>query len=644
MKFRLCGCYTFPLFEHEGKLFVNPGSPVRMGTDEIKRKPKVMLVEITEKGIETKYIYLKTALPGEEVLDLTQKEKKERKSNTLRDIKEKIKESSKVGSSIDEIIKTIAKESNVVEEISQSAIDRVADKMNNQKTLSENSGASNLTKPYYITSLELINFGSHERTTFNFSEGLNVFVGATASGKTTCFRAFKWIYNDDGNSKRFVKKGENFCEATMSTSHGYTITRFIHPKGRKTKDGKNIKNGYEIIYPDGSIEVTNTKGVEIVKEILSYKKLDLETKEIDLNFLEQGNSWFFIGDKYTTTDRAKMIGAIHKTHFVDLAIKELEANNKRLNQRRDDKEEEVNNIQEKVDGFNYLKDMKTNLDLVNAKKDKLIALNEKKNKIEEILKKRDMIEAEMTKCDEIISKIDTSKLEKAKKEVSRLKEKIQDLEKSNNIIKKIDTLELSIEKENKIIDSINVNNLNLAKEKISKIKINLEKSAKLKNMLVKEMQIRSNIEQCDKIINSINADLINIAKSRIEHLKTNLDKLNKTRQVIMKRDLILSEVKKMDSELEKIGVKNADEVKARINLLRDKLILRTNLKPILIKQNAIEKEVAKTNETIKKSNDILEKNIETYQKILELNGKCPICNSKIDKVVAKQIAENKIKK
>lgn len=634
----------FPLFEHEGKLFVNPGSPVRMGTDEIKRKPKVMLVEVTKTGIKTKYIYLKTAKPGEEVLDLTEKEKKQRKSNTLRDIKEKIKESSRAGSSINEIIKTIALESNLNEEISQRAINRVSDKMNNSKSLMLDEEASELTKPYYITTLELVNFCSHERTTFNFSEGLNVFVGPTASGKTTCFRAFKWIYNDDGNSKRFIKKGENFCEATITTSHGYTITRFINPKGKKTKDGKNIKNGYEIIHPNGDVETTNTKGVERVREILSYKKLNLETKEVDLNFLEQGDSWFFIGNNYTTTDRAKMIGAIHKTHFVDLAIKDLEADNKRLNQRRDDKEEEVNKIQEKIDAFSYLADMKSNLELIHEKKERLIQLTEKKKKVEEILKKRDILELEMAKCDEIIENINLIKLQEARNKINSLRNKIQILEKSSSILKKQEILESNISKEDNIISSISLENIRLSKDKISKAKNNLEKYSSIKNILTKEYQLRLNIEECDKTISKINLNNINLAKTKLNTLKIKIDTLNKTQQILTKRDEILSEEKRMDFELEKINIKNLNKSKDMVIKLKDKIILREKLKQILIKRNTIEKDVAKINEEIEMSNEVLAKNISVYQELLTLNGKCPICNSKIDKIIAKQIAENKLHK
>lgn len=613
-----------------------------MGTDEIKRKPKVMLIEVTENGIETKYVYLKSAKPGEEVLDLTQKEKKQRKTNTLKDIKEKIKETSKTGASINEIIKSIAEESNLDEEIVQRAIDRVADKMNSNKGNDFNSEISELTSPYYITSLELVNFASHERTTFNFNEGLNVFVGATASGKTTCFRAFKWIYDDDGNSKRFIKKGEDYCEATMSTSHGYTITRFIHPKGKKTKDGKAVKNGYEITYPDGSVEVTNTKGVEVVKEILSYKKLNLESKEIDLNFLEQGTSWFFIGDKYTTTDRAKMIGAIHKTHFVDLAIKDLEADNKRLNQRRDDKTEEINKIQEKIDGFEYLKDMKSKLNLINEKKEKIIQLTDKREKIVEILKKRELLNEEIAKCDKVIEEINPLNLNKSKEIINISREKLDKLNKIKTLSEKIDTLNKNIEKEDEIIKSIDLEKLKKSKDKISKLNEDMQKFSKVKAIVLKEKELLDNLEKCNKIVNAIDLESLTKAKEKVVKLKSEIELLSKVKEVSYKQQLILAEVRKMDLGLQKINIQNLYIAKTKVAELREKILLKTNLEQILIKRNAIRQEGLKMNKQIEECNAFIEKELLEYQELLTLNGKCPICNSKIDKVIAKQIVQNKL--
>ena len=631
----------FPLFEHEGKLFVNPGSPVRMGTDEIKRKPKVMLIEVDEDGIKTRYIYLKSAKPGDEVLDLTEKENKERKSNTLKDIKERIQENAKTGSSINDIIKSIAEDSNIDEAVAQSVIDKVADKINSSKTNKLDDGSSN-NEYYYIKTLDLVNFGSHERTTFNFSDGLNVFIGATSSGKTTCFRALKWIYDDDGNSKRFIKKGENFCEATISTSHGYIITRFIHPKGKKTKVGKTVKNGYEITYPNGDIAVTNTKGVDLVRDILGYKKLNLENKEIDLNFLDQGSSWFFIGDKYTSTDRAKMIGAIHKTHFVDLAIKDLEADNKRLNQKRDDKVEEINKIQEKIEGFSYLEEMKVNLSIINEKKDKLINLIEIQNSLNEILGKRKLVEDEITKCDIIINNIEKVNIDDIKRKINALKEILEIYDKTSTLRDKILSVESDIKKYDSILEHNNLEKINKGMKTVQSLKLMIELYSKIEQVSKKRIDLKNEISKCDKVLNPEYIESLENAINNLEKLKNLLNIYQSSCEAISKKNSILKEVKYLDLIIEKNNVNVINNAKDKLSKLSELLYVKENSDKILAKRDVVVKEGVLLNKKIEEYTQKIASEVKEYEVLLAKVGKCPICNSKIDTITAKQIAQSKL--
>lgn len=631
----------FPLFEHEGKLFVNPGSPVRMGTDEIKRKPKVMLIEVDEEGIKTRYVYLKSAKPGEEVLDLTEKENKERKSNTLKDIKERIQENAKTGSSINDIIKSIAEDSDIDEDVAQSAIDKVADKINSSKTNQLDNGSSN-NEYYYIKTLDLVNFGSHERTTFNFSDGLNVFIGATSSGKTTCFRALKWIYDDDGNSKRFIKKGENFCEATISTSHGYIITRFIHPKGKKTKDGKTVKNGYEITYPNGDIAVTNTKGVDLVRDILGYKKLNLENKEIDLNFLDQGSSWFFIGDKYTSTDRAKIIGAIHKTHFVDLAIKDLEADNKRLNQKREDKVEEINKIQEKIEGFSYLEEMKVNLSIINEKKDKLVSLIEIQNSLNEILGKRKLIEDGITKCDTVINNINKVNLEDIKLKINSLKEVLEIYTKSTLLSDKILSIESDIKKYDSILEHNNLEKINKGMKIVQSLKLMIELYSKIEQVSKKRTDLKNEISKCDKVLNPEYIKSLENAINNLEKLKNLLNIYQSSCEAISKKNSILKEVKYLDLIIEKNNANVINSAKDKLSRLSELLYVKENSEKILVKRDVVVKEGILLNKKIEECTQRIASEVKDYEVLLAKVGKCPICNSKIDTITAKQIAQSKL--
>lgn len=73
------------------KYFINPGSMVRISNSlkEIERMPKVILIEL-DKGIEIKEIYLKSALPGKEVLDRSEIEKSLFKNERIMEFKQSI--------------------------------------------------------------------------------------------------------------------------------------------------------------------------------------------------------------------------------------------------------------------------------------------------------------------------------------------------------------------------------------------------------------------------------------------------------------------------------------------------------------------------------------------------------------------------
>ena len=626
----------FPTTEIDGKIFANPGAPIRLTTGEIKRKPKVMLIEIDENGIKTKNIYLKTAKEGSDVLDLTKKQKVENKKNILEGIKAKMENNSNGLSSIDEIIKSIAIDSGIDDEVSKKAVDRVLTKIELGETKSVEDESSNINQPYYIKRLILENYLSHEYSVFDFSEGMNVFVGATSSGKTSCFRAMEWIFDDKGNSKRSVKRGAEEARVTIFTSHGYIITRFSNPKKRK--------NGYEITYPDGHMETLNTKGVKVVQDILSYKKLDLENKKIDLNFLCQGVSWFFIGDNFTAGDRAKIIGSIYQTHFVDLAIKDLESESRKLLHKKEDKEEVLEKVTEKIKEFDYLDEMKKNLDELNALEAKLNKLLEEKEHIEALLNKKNLVENEIAKYDKIINAISLDEIKIAKEDLKQVELDSNTLKQIKNLADKRKLLESRIDSMNNILNSISSENLNEGKELLNNLKIENELTNKIKTLATKANKYEEFICKCDNILDKIDSKKIEESKYMILDLKNKISENEKIHLVLSKRKAILNEVKSMDNKLNQIKAEDIQIASELLKSLSASLDILNNAKLIMKKRNFVANEGKKMREEIDKANAILEKEILVYKDLLVQVGKCPICNSKIDAIVANKIVQDKMNK
>lgn len=112
-----------------GKYFINPGSLVRItnSLSEMKRRPKVVIIEVSKKEINLKEVYLKTALNGEEVLDREAIEKFVFKSERIYEFKQMIDETIDFEKmDINEVLMEVSISEGVPEEIRKEALKRIA--------------------------------------------------------------------------------------------------------------------------------------------------------------------------------------------------------------------------------------------------------------------------------------------------------------------------------------------------------------------------------------------------------------------------------------------------------------------------------------------------------------------------------------
>ena len=82
----------FPTTEVEGKVFANPGAIVRISNSmtELKRRPKILLIDVKNNSATITERYLKSARPGSEILDRTEIEMHKFKRRELAEFKESI--------------------------------------------------------------------------------------------------------------------------------------------------------------------------------------------------------------------------------------------------------------------------------------------------------------------------------------------------------------------------------------------------------------------------------------------------------------------------------------------------------------------------------------------------------------------------
>ncbi len=118
----------FKATEIEGKYFINPGSLVRITNSlrEMERIPQVVLIDLNDK-INIKYISLKTALSGEEVLDRKEIEKNQFKSERIYEFKQTIDSALNFEKlDINEVLIEVSNAQGVEDKVKQEALRRIA--------------------------------------------------------------------------------------------------------------------------------------------------------------------------------------------------------------------------------------------------------------------------------------------------------------------------------------------------------------------------------------------------------------------------------------------------------------------------------------------------------------------------------------
>lgn len=629
----------FGLVEVDGKYFINPGSPVRSKCDikEIKRRPKVFIVDITkENGLKIKTVYLKSAKQGEDVLDRTTIEKEQEKQAKIQEIKSTVQKAQiKKGIDITEIIEAISDNRQINEEWKKDIINAVTQNIQKMKPITYNF------KDYWITDIILENFQSHKDTHIKCSKKLNMFIGESRQGKTSIIRALSWIYEDKfKDSRRLIHKEEDYARATIKLSNGYSISRIVERK-------KTGKNGYEIYDPNlNTTEYKNTKAIAEVQEILGFTSLDIGTsKSIPLNFLKQGKSWFFIGDSVSSTERAKIIGGIYGTHYVDAVLKEYELKKRRSSREIETKVKDLNSVDIKIKEFDHLEGDKKDIDRLEMIYSKVEVLIEKRKNIENIINTKKNILNKIKKMEHIINELIC--LPKVKEKMNNLKSiyekqvKIQSvIQKRNEILKK--GLYFKKVKEN-------TQNILEVREKIDKLKeynqLKITKSEALEkyNNISKRVAIlNKKIAFYNNYINSTkNLEAISFKITRLKELNNQkecivikLEEYNKLNKSCKNLSNKIEEIKLIINRTKDIK-KNKEKISQLYELMKKKECIKQikdNKLQICAKASIVNKE--KTNAKIKSEKLIVE-----YKQLLANAGKCPVCHGTIDNAVINRIVD-----
>lgn len=466
----------------------------------------------------------------------------------------------------------------------------------------------------YITKVILKNFQSHEYSELEFTQGLNVILGQSDSGKTAIIRGIKWALYNEPKGDFFVREGEKETSVEIFFSNNVILKRIRLAS----------KNIYELTDSFGKLQrfesFGNTVPPQIYEEIQMSSYTNFTSSKSMLNIAEQLDGPFLIQD--SPYERAKAIGKLNDVDILDVAYSDLKSDLLSLNSELKNKINLKNEAQAELDSLNFLEDYEKRLENLKKIKEIFLKNNDFLLRLIDYKRQAENIESELEKERDIINKF--KKLEEANtifteaiNKKSKLKELInlrndfiynsKEIEKNEELLKKLENLEF-------------IKNINKKSNEINQVFLDL---ISLKNQIL-NLERTINLTK-EKIRSLKNLEKIQIILRDLENRNKNFNDFLE----IKKRLSVLNEKFKIADKFLK-GYEKLDESFKLFKKLEKNIYVYNKLIQINEDLSKIRIDIESEKLKIEFISRDYKKNLEEYRKIYNQLDFCPFCYSKID--------------
>lgn len=268
------------------------------------------------------------------------------------------------------------------------------------------------------------NFECHKYTHIDFSENMTVFVGESSNGKSSFMRMLDWVQYNSLRGDKHITTGERECRGTIGTFNGFVVKREITPSYNRyyitheSWDQDYILEGFGVNVP---------YEVQVVLGAFKVKIDDKRQNDLKLNYLEQGQGWFLTSDQYPSTTKAKAVGLLYGVHYVDQAIKDTKYELDKVNKKISSTEEEIKVLKEKAKSYEYLDNLKKNIDLIEKAYEEGVRLKNLSDKLMDLNIKYTKECSDYDNTVKLLRRIDESKIKEAETLISGMNEKLTKL-------------------------------------------------------------------------------------------------------------------------------------------------------------------------------------------------------------------------
>lgn len=206
-----------------------------------------------------------------------------------------------------------------------------------------------------IQKLTLKNFEAHKDTLIDFENGVTIIKGNSNAGKSSLFRALRFVLLNEPGGEDFINFNENETEVTLQYNN-HTVTR--------AKARSNKRNEYIV---DGKVLKAFGQGVpDEVKQVFGLSEINYEWQFDKRPFLLAETGGYIAGK----------LNEIVNLDLIDISLKNIEQKRRAVNKDIENVSKQLEDILPQIDSYSWIDKAEKELAIIENKE---IELN--KNKI-----------------------------------------------------------------------------------------------------------------------------------------------------------------------------------------------------------------------------------------------------------------------
>lgn len=212
-----------------------------------------------------------------------------------------------------------------------------------------------------IKSLHLHNFQSHKESHLDFSDGINVIIGTSDSGKTAVLRGLNWLVNNRPTGDGFVRNGCAKAEVICNTEMDCII------RSKSKSENTYMINSKEL-------KAFGTDVPEVVGKALNFSELNIQY-QLDSPFLLSESSG----------EAGRILNKVVKIDNIDKSLQRIESRKRKARQEEEFLAQEITKQESGLEKYKDLNQAAAKADGIAMNMQKLEQLQTKYQKNREVL-------------------------------------------------------------------------------------------------------------------------------------------------------------------------------------------------------------------------------------------------------------------